>query len=60
VVEPMGAETKLYLQTGAHTFTCLTQSAVARSEAGRRLRCTINPEKTHFFDPASTRRINSA
>jgi len=57
VVEPLGAETDLHLQTGAHALVCRTAASVDRKEAGRRMRLTINPAKTHLFDPVSTERI---
>ncbi len=57
LVEPMGAETNLYLQTGAHTLTCRSQAAFDHREAGRRMQFEINLSKAHLFDPVSTRRI---
>ena len=57
IVEPMGAETNLYLQTGAHTVICRSQSALDRREAGHRLEFELNVSNAHFFDPESGRRI---
>ena len=57
IVEPVGAETNLYLQTGAHTLVCRSQSAFDRSEAGRRLQFEMNLAKAHLFDPVSTVRL---
>jgi multiple sugar transport system ATP-binding protein len=57
LVEPMGAETNLYLQTGAHTLVCRNQGALDHGEAGRRLQFELNLAKAHLFDPASTNRI---
>ena len=57
IVEPMGAETNLYLQTGAHTLVCRSQSAFDRREAGRRLQFEMNLAKAHLFDPVSTVRL---
>ena len=57
VVEPMGAQTNLYLQTGAHTLICRSPGAIDRGEAGRRLRFSIDPAKAHLFDSVSTKRI---
>ncbi len=37
IVEPMGAETNLYLQTGAHTLVCRSRGAFDHREAGHRL-----------------------
>ena len=58
IVEPMGAETNLYLQTGAHTLVCRSQGALDHREAGHRLQFEINLSKAHFFDPVSTRRLS--
>jgi multiple sugar transport system ATP-binding protein len=57
IVEPMGAETNLYLQTGAHTLVCRSQGAFDHREAGRRLQFEMNLEKAHLFDPVSTHRL---
>jgi multiple sugar transport system ATP-binding protein len=57
IVEPMGAETNLYLQTGAHTVVCRSQRALDHREAGHRLQFELNVAKAHLFDPASSRRI---
>ena len=57
IVEPVGAETDLYLQTGAHTLVCRSQSAFDRGEAGRRLQFEMNLAKAHLFDPVSTVRL---
>ncbi|HEY1769051.1 MAG TPA: sn-glycerol-3-phosphate ABC transporter ATP-binding protein UgpC [Chthoniobacterales bacterium] len=57
IVEPMGAETNLYLQTGAHTLVCRSQGAFDHREAGHRFQFEIDLAKAHFFDPVSTQRI---
>jgi multiple sugar transport system ATP-binding protein len=57
IVEPMGAETNLYLQTGAHTLVCRSQGTLDHREAGHRFQFKINPDKAHLFDPISTSRI---
>ncbi len=57
IVEPMGAETNLYLQTGAHTVICRSQRALDHREAGHRLQFELNASKVHLFDPATSRRI---
>jgi multiple sugar transport system ATP-binding protein len=57
IVEPVGAETDLYLQTGAHALVCRSQSAFDRGEAGRRLQFEMNLAKAHLFDPVSTVRL---
>ena len=56
MVEPMGAETNLYLQTGAHTVVCRSQRALDHREAGHRLQFEMSLNKAHLFDPASGRR----
>jgi multiple sugar transport system ATP-binding protein len=57
IVEPMGAETNLYLQTGAHTVICRSQHALDHREVGHRLQFELNLAKAHLFDPATSRRI---
>ncbi|HEY2125483.1 MAG TPA: sn-glycerol-3-phosphate ABC transporter ATP-binding protein UgpC [Chthoniobacterales bacterium] len=56
MVEPMGAETNLYLQTGVHTVVCRSQRALDHREAGHRMQFEMNLNKAHLFDPASGRR----
>jgi multiple sugar transport system ATP-binding protein len=57
IVEPMGAETNLYLQTGAHTIVCRSQKALDHREAGHRLQFELNLKKVHLFDAASGERV---
>jgi len=57
IVEPMGAETNLYLQTGAHTIVCRSQQSLDHRDAGRRQQFALNLTKAHFFDPESTNRL---
>jgi multiple sugar transport system ATP-binding protein len=57
LVEPMGAETYFYLQTGAHTIISRSSALVDQREAGHRLQFEVNIERTHFFDPVTTNRI---
>ncbi len=57
IVEPMGAETNFYLQTGNHTVISRSQAAVDQREVGHRLRFAIDLAKAHLFDPVTTRRI---
>jgi len=57
IVEPMGAETYFYLQTGAHTVISRSHANVDQREAGHRMQFEINTEKIHLFDPVSTLRI---
>ena len=57
IVEPMGAETNLYLQTGAHTLVCRSRGAFEHHEAGHRLQFEMALAKAHLFDPVSTNRL---
>ncbi|MDB6146349.1 MAG: transporter related protein [Spartobacteria bacterium] len=57
IVEPMGAETNLYLQTGAHTIVCRSKRALDHGQSGRRREFGVNLEKTHLFDPLSGKRV---
>jgi multiple sugar transport system ATP-binding protein len=57
LIEPMGAETNFYLQTGAHTVTCRSEALVDHREAGHRLQFDMNTAKAHLFDPETTNRI---
>lgn len=57
VVESLGAETNLYLQTGMHTLVCRSPGAFDRGDAGRRLQFEVNLAKVHLFDPVSTARL---
>jgi multiple sugar transport system ATP-binding protein len=57
MVEPMGPETNLYLQTGAHTVVCRSQRPLEHREVGHRLEFEINLAKAHLFDPISGKRI---
>jgi len=58
IVEPMGAETYFYLQTGNHTVISRSHAAVDQREAGHRLQFEINAERAHVFDPVTTARIH--
>ena len=57
LVEPMGSETNVYLQTGAHTVVCRSQQPLEHRDAGRRRHFKIQLERAHLFDPTSTWRI---
>ena len=57
LVEPMGAGTNLYLQTGAHTVVCRSQRALDHRETGHRLQFELNASKAHLFDPLTTSRV---
>jgi multiple sugar transport system ATP-binding protein len=58
IVEPMRAESNLYLQTGAHTLVCRSQGALDYREAAHRFQFEMNLEKAHLFDPISTNRLH--
>jgi multiple sugar transport system ATP-binding protein len=55
MVEPVGADTNLYLQTGAHTLICRSHDGVDRSQAGHRSQFEIDLKEARLFDPASGR-----
>ena len=56
-IEPTGADTLFQVSTGAHTVMSRSRGIVDHREAGRRSRFAVDLEKVHFFDPATTRRI---
>ena len=57
IVEPMGAETYFYLQTGAHTVISRSHALVDQREAGHRLIFEMQAERAHLFDPVTGLRI---
>ena len=57
IVEHMGSEANVYLQTGAHTLVCRTEAQIGNEEVGHRMQFEIDPARIHFFDPETTRRI---
>jgi multiple sugar transport system ATP-binding protein len=57
--EPKGAETDLYLRTGAHDLICRSHCWAGRGDAGHRLQFEIELGKTHLFDAVSGGRIMS-
>ncbi|MBC8010907.1 MAG: sn-glycerol-3-phosphate ABC transporter ATP-binding protein UgpC [Burkholderiales bacterium] len=52
VCEPMGAETYLYLNTGATNFIARVRPT-DRFEVGQTVQVTLKVEAAHLFDPAS-------
>jgi multiple sugar transport system ATP-binding protein len=50
VSEPMGAETLLYLDTGAHSFIARVR-ATDRFDVGQKVNITLQMDKAHLFDP---------
>jgi multiple sugar transport system ATP-binding protein len=57
MVEPMGPETNLYLQTGAHTVVCRSQRPVEHREVGHRLQFELKLVEAHLFEPTSGNRV---
>ena len=58
IVEPMGAETYFYLQTGAHTVISRSHASVDQREAGHRLLFEMQADRAHLFDPDTGLRIH--
>jgi len=59
VIEPMGAETYFYVQTGAHTIVSRSEGSVDHSETGHRLQFEIDMNRVHLFDQESAQRITA-
>lgn len=57
IVEPTGAETICYLQTGANTLICRSRQSIDIREAGHRMLFRIEASKLILFDPATNQRI---
>jgi multiple sugar transport system ATP-binding protein len=57
IVEPTGAESICYLQTGANTLICRSRHIIDTREAGHRMLFRVDPSQTLLFDPATTERI---
>jgi len=49
VVEPMGSEVYLYMNTGSHSFIARV-NAGEKSEVNHKLELSFNMKKAHFFD----------
>ena len=58
IVEPTGAESICYLQTGANTLICRSRHLIDTREAGHRMLFRVDPAKTLLFDPVTTERID--
>ena len=56
VVEPMGAEVYLYMNTGKHSFVARV-SAGEKSEVNHRLELFFNMKKARFFDPDTEKSV---
>ena len=57
IVEPMGAETHIYVQTGANTVICRSEAYIDHENQGKQLRFELTPRKMHLFDAETTLRI---
>ncbi|HKB91473.1 MAG TPA: ATP-binding cassette domain-containing protein, partial [Opitutaceae bacterium] len=57
VVEPMGAETMLYLDTGSHSFIARVKPT-DRYEVNQKLSVTCDAEKAHLFDAQTEQAIS--
>ena len=57
IVEPLGAETFLHLNTGTNQILSRIHNTVDRAEAGHRLRFKIDAERAHLFDAEAGNRI---
>jgi multiple sugar transport system ATP-binding protein len=57
IVERIGAETNLHLNTGVQRLVCTCRSALDDGGVGRRAYFRINTGTVHLFDPPSMRRI---
>lgn len=58
IVEPTGAESICYLQTGANTLICRSRHIIDTREAGHRMLFRADTSKILLFDPASGERID--
>ena len=56
VVEPMGAEVYIYLNTGTHSFIARV-NAHQRTAIGQKLELAFNLNKCHFFDGVTEKPI---
>lgn len=56
VVEPMGAEVYIYLNTGTHSFTPRV-NAHQRAEIGQKSELEFDLKKCHFFDGVTEKTI---
>lgn len=57
IVEPTGAESICYLQTGENTLVCRSRHVVAPREAGHRMLFRADTEQVLLFDPESGLRL---
>ena len=57
IVEPMGAETYFHLCTGGSTVISRSRLAADHGQDGQAMRFSIDPARTHLFDPKTTLKI---
>jgi multiple sugar transport system ATP-binding protein len=57
IVEPTGAETICYLQTGVNTLICRSRHIISPREAGHRMLFRADPTQVILFDPAGGQRL---
>jgi multiple sugar transport system ATP-binding protein len=53
VIEPMGAETYLYLSTGKHNVIARSQQSQPKAEVTRKIELVADMKKGRFFDPST-------
>ena len=58
IVEPTGAESICYLQTGANTLICRSRHIIDTREAGHRMLFRADASKLLLFDPVNDQRID--
>ncbi len=59
IVEPTGADSICYLQTGVNTLICRSRHLISPREAGHRMLFRADPSQVVLFDPADGRRLGS-
>jgi multiple sugar transport system ATP-binding protein len=57
IVEPTGADSICYLQTGANTLVCRSRQPVDPREAGHRMLFRVDAAQVLLFDPATNQRV---
>jgi multiple sugar transport system ATP-binding protein len=57
IVEPTGAETICYLQTGVNTLVCRSRHLISPGETGHRMLFRADPSQVLLFDPLDGRRL---
>ena len=58
LVEPMGAETYLYVRTAGHSMIVRSQVESDHSILGQRLKFSLDAAKVHLFNEATGERLN--